>query len=139
MSSTIVVYELQDKIKTLCDGLLPPINFYNTLNLRTNPSKDETWCTSTFYAFNANNICYGGAGVIETGNCTVNLFCKGGTGWQELRAIADTMITEFRKEPLNGVGTSLVITNVSPPNEASQGDANQWYTINFEMEYQLFI
>ncbi len=139
MSSGSVVYEIEKKIEILCTGLLTPVKYYNTINQRNSPAKTETWCTASFYAYDAENICYGGPGVIESGNCTVSLFSQAGKGWELLRMIADEMIAAFRLEPLNGAGTSIVIVRVSAPNEASEGDATQWYSLNFDLEYQLFI
>lgn len=135
MSSFAVVDELEKRVKAFCDGHAPVIPFYSTINARVAP-KDDLWVTCSFYAYDAENVCYGGPGVIESGACDVSVFAKAGKGYAAARQTADEIALYFRQNP--GVGLPVVIKRVTPNNEGFEGDARHWYQIQFALEYDYF-
>lgn len=134
MSHSKVVISLEKRIDDFLKTLVPVVKYYSTINVNTDP-KEALWVTSSFFADDNENYCFGGGDFIESGTCEVSIFARAGTGYVKARELADAIQDHFRVEASLD---KVEVVAVGPTNEGTSGSARHWYSVEFDLEYKYF-
>ena len=131
MSRLAVRQAVEAELQNILGAQLPPVPFYNTVNERQRPT-DELWVTCEYYSDYAEAVCFAGKSRIEHGTVDVSVFSRPGGGYVPAIRLAEVIADHFYGMDL---GNGIVIQDIVPPAEGSQGDAQPLYEVIASLEY----
>ena len=134
MSRLAVRQAFEIELKAFLALLLVPVPYYQSINESHNP-KDVLWVTCDYFSDYSERLCYNGGKRVEYGAIDVNIFAKGGTGYNDAVSLADSISDHFNCRDLGG-GVEIIDTN--GVDELTVGDARPVYGVALNIDYQYY-